>query len=226
MRLKKRSASTAAQEQEAPPVDGTTTDVTATNGEVTNGDQPVGDGATVQPPVADGEVSGGEVDAAPAPPTPEVQPEMTQPATTQPETAQPAMTQAEAVPPQGTDEDRLPVGFWVDSLLDTGKPPPREELDRQAELDFQAAISPSLQGLREAVPDASSPEEAMRALEERLGEPVPDPEAGKGFAKDIYNDDTAVYYRIRAHFEKPKRRVGWQRSQPWQPPQGLASRGR
>jgi hypothetical protein len=204
---------------EASAGDGATPDAVTTNGEAPNGEAPNGEMPTSEVPAAqaqvptgeasNGEVSNGEVAGAssPAPPPPP--------------------SGEDSLPePQMVDEDRLPVGFWVQSLVDTGKPPAREDLDRQAELDFQAAISPSMAGLHEAVPDASSPEEAMRALEERLGEPTPDPEARKGFASDIYNDDTTVYYRIRAHFEKPKRRVGWQRTQPWQPPQGLAGRGR
>ena len=127
-------------------------------------------------------------------------------------------------PPDGDGEARLPVSFYVEGLFKNERPPSRDQLERQAEADFRAAIAPALSPLRELVPDASSPEEAMQALAERQGEYVPDPEGPNPPNDDQFRRgpaDTAVYYRIRRHFEKPSRRVGFSRAS-WTPPPGLA----
>jgi hypothetical protein len=108
----------------------------------------------------------------------------------------------------------------VESVLDTRPPPSREELERQAAADFQAAIAPSLEKLREVVPEASSPEEARRVLEERQGELLPDPEGERLRANDIFKTEATVHYRIQKQLERPRGRVGWGR--PWEPPAGLA----
>ena len=120
------------------------------------------------------------------------------------------------------DEYHLPPRVWVESVLDTRPPPSREELERQAAADFQAAISPSLEKLRELVPDASSPEEARRALEEREREIEfpPDAEGEQLKARDVYRTEASVHYRIQRQLERPRGRVGWGR--PWEPPAGLA----
>jgi hypothetical protein len=122
----------------------------------------------------------------------------------------------------GYDGDSLPPRIWVESVLDTRPPPSRDELARQAEADFQAAIAPSLQGLRAVVPDASSPEEARRVLEERESEiefPA-DTEGERMRANDIFKTEATVHYRIQKQMERPRGRVGWGRS--WEPPAGLA----
>ena len=118
--------------------------------------------------------------------------------------------------------DYLPPRVWVESALDFRPPPSREELERQAAADFQAAIAPSLESLREAVPDASSPDEARRALEERESEIEfpPDTEGEKLKANDIYRTEATVHHRIQKQMERPRGRVGWGR--PWEPPAGLA----
>ena len=116
----------------------------------------------------------------------------------------------------------LPPRVWVESVLDNRPPPSRDELARQAEADCQAAIDPSLQGLREVVPDASSPEEARRALEEREREiefPT-DAEGERMKQRDIFKTEATVHYRIQKQMERPRGRVGWGR--PWEPPAGLA----
>ena len=118
--------------------------------------------------------------------------------------------------------DFLPPRVWVESALDFRPPPSREELERQAEADFQAAIAPSLEPLREVVPDASSPEEARRALEEReAGIEFPtDTEGERMWANDIFKTEATVHQRIQKQMERPRGRVGW--GKPWEPPAGLA----
>ena len=158
----------------------------------------------------------GEGEGEPAPP-PSREPTAGPPADDGPDGTGP-----DGTGPDGDGEARLPVSFYVEGLFKNDKPPGRDELERQAEADFRAAIAPALSPLRELVPDASSPEEAMEALAERQGEYVPDPE-GPNSGFDPYRRgpaDTAVYYRIRRHFEKPSRRVGFSRD--WRPPPGLA----
>ena len=122
----------------------------------------------------------------------------------------------------GYDGEYLPPRVWGESVLDNRPPPSRDELARQAEADFQAAIAPSLQGLREVVPDASSPDEARRALEEREGEiEFPTDSEGERMKQgDIFKTEATVHYRIQKQMERPRGRVGWGR--PWEPPAGLA----
>jgi hypothetical protein len=169
---------------------------------------------------AGGNGAGPEADEGPSP-TDEVPSEAGAPA--EAEAQAPAEAPPPPPPPPTTepedgyyDDDRLPVSYWVESVLDTSAPPSREELERQAEADFRAAIAPGLEGLREAVPDASSPDEAMQALEARQGEHLPDPEGANLSQRDIYRNEASVYYRIRNHFDLPRRRVGW--GEPWRPP--------
>ncbi len=166
----------------------------------------------------------GEVEATPPPPEPSAaqSPEVD-------EVAEPAAVPVATETPPGDGEygpgyvdDHLPPRVWVESVLDTRPPPSREELERQAAADFQAAIAPSLEKLREAVPDASSPEEARRALEEReqQTELRPDPEGDLAPGRDIYRKEASIHYRIQRQLERPRRRAGW--SRPWTPPAGLA----
>ncbi|HWC09919.1 MAG TPA: hypothetical protein VG455_01730 [Acidimicrobiales bacterium] len=119
-------------------------------------------------------------------------------------------------------DDHMPVSVWVESVLDTRPPPGRDELARQAEADFHAAIAPSLAGLQEAVPDATSPDEARRALQERVEqtEALPDPEGERLRGRDVFRSEASVHYRIQRHLERRRGRVGWGR--PWEPPAGLA----
>ena len=125
-------------------------------------------------------------------------------------------------PPSGGDfEERLPPSFYFEGVIKPSPVPTRDELERQAEADFRAAIAPSLEPLRELVPEASSPDEAMRVLAERQGEALVDEEGAKLSSRDKYRNETSVYYRIRTHFDKPSRRPGLRRE--WQPPSGLAS---
>lgn len=124
-------------------------------------------------------------------------------------------------PPEGDVEERLPASFYFEGVVKPSPVPTRDELERQAEADFRAAIAPSLEPLRELVPDASSPDEAIQVLAERQGEALVDEEGPKLSSRDIYRNETSVYYRIRTHFDKPSRRPGLRRE--WQPPSGLAA---
>gem|GEM_PF-4674177 len=122
-------------------------------------------------------------------------------------------------------EEHLPVSYWlgsVQSVLTKSGTSSAEDRERQAADDFRAAIMPGLMGLRDAVPDAASPDEALRVLAEREAahEYPEDPEADSLSQRDIFRTDSSVYYRIRNRFEKPRRRVGW--GDPWRPPPGLA----
>ncbi|HEX2192816.1 MAG TPA: hypothetical protein VHH09_06440, partial [Acidimicrobiales bacterium] len=112
--------------------------------------------------------------------------------------------------PGYADDGYLPPRVWMESVLDNRPPPSREELARQAEADFQAAISPSLEKLRDVVPDASSPEEARRALEEREREIEfpPDAEGEQLKGRDIFRREASVHYRIQKQLERPRGRVG------------------
>lgn len=131
-----------------------------------------------------------------------------------------------APPADGYGDERLPASFYFDGLLKIkdDRPPSREELDRQAEADFRAAIAPSVGPLHEMVPDAASPEDALEKLTQTWDEPLPDPEGEAARGQDSYKRgpaDTAVYYRIRRHFDNPRRHVGFGR-EAWRPPPGLA----
>ncbi len=122
-------------------------------------------------------------------------------------------------------EEHLPMSYWVGGvknvLTKSGTSSP-EERERDAAAEFQAAIMPGLMGLRDAVPDAATPDDALRALAQREAEHdyPEDPEALSLAQRDIFRSDASVYYRIRNRFEKPRRKVGW--NNPWRPPPGLA----
>ncbi|HEX2041260.1 MAG TPA: hypothetical protein VHF24_01375 [Acidimicrobiales bacterium] len=141
--------------------------------------------------------------------------------------APPAPQPMAAGPPlEEEGDERLPASFYFEGLLKLkdDRPPSREELDRQAAADFQAAIAPAVGPLHELVPDASGPEDALRQLTERWEEPLPDPEGEAARGQDPFTRgpaETAVYYRIRRHFDSPRRHVGFGR-EAWRPPPGLA----
>jgi len=122
-------------------------------------------------------------------------------------------------------EEHLPPSYWVGGVkevLTKSGTSSAEEREREAAAEFQAAIMPGLMGLRDAVPDAATPDDALRALAQREAEHQypDDPEAGSLANRDIFRTDASVYYRIRNRFDKPRRRVGW--NNPWRPPPGLA----
>jgi len=124
-------------------------------------------------------------------------------------------------PPPVFGDQPLTTSFWTSSVASVLSKPPQEDRESQAAAEFQAAIMPGLLGLRDEVPDAASPEDAMAALRQREADrdfPV-DEEAEALKGNDIFRSDASVYYRIRTRFEKPRRRVGW--GEPWRPPPGL-----
>ena len=84
------------------------------------------------------------------------------------------------------------------SLL-TENPVSREEAEREAAMEFNQSIAPSMDLLKAAVPDASSPEEAWRAIEGRLGQPIRDPDAALP-DHPVYQGDALVYQQLRRHY--------------------------
>ena len=130
---------------------------------------------------------------------------------------------ADYVPPTGADDFQLPEryipaepppsreppaakgGLLNRVLMFTGEQTP-EERDRIAAEEFQQAIEPVLEYMRAAVPEASTPEEAARILEERSGEVTPDPQGGSYVHGDAFDADARVYYRLlRRDYEKTPR---------------------
>ena len=84
------------------------------------------------------------------------------------------------------------------SLL-TAPPPDREEAEREAAAEFDQAAARSMELLKAAVPDASSPQEAWQTIESRLGPAVDDP------MPDLpdhpqYPGDTLVFHQLRRHY--------------------------
>ena len=130
---------------------------------------------------------------------------------------------ADYVPPTGADDFQLPErhipaepppsreppaakgGLLNRVLMFTGEQTP-EERDRIAAEEFQQAIEPVLEYMRAAVPEASTPEEAARILDERAGEVTPDPQGGSYVHGDAFEADARVYYRLlRRDYEKTPR---------------------
>jgi len=72
----------------------------------------------------------------------------------------------------------------------------RAERERQAALEFEQAVAPVMDLLAASVPEASSPEEAARAWESRVGELRPDPDGGAYVAGDRFDREARVYYRL------------------------------
>ena len=70
-----------------------------------------------------------------------------------------------------------------------------EERDREAAMEFAAACGPAMDVLRRTVPDAASPDEAMRSLVPQ-GDYPPDPDGGALLPGDAYDTDRRVYYRL------------------------------
>ena len=82
----------------------------------------------------------------------------------------------------------------------------RADRDREAAAEFEQAVAPVLDMLVSTVPQASSPEEAARALESQVGELLPDPGAGAYIPGDAFEREARVYYRLlRRDYEKDPR---------------------
>ncbi len=90
-----------------------------------------------------------------------------------------------------------------------------DERARQAAYEFQQMLAPAMDLLQASVPDASSPEEAARILEQSQGELVPDPRGGAYVDGDAFNTDARIYYRLlRRDYEKAPRPSEKGRRQP------------
>jgi hypothetical protein len=103
------------------------------------------------------------------------------------------------------------------SLL-TSRPPAREELEREAAAEFYQAVSPALELLHAAVPDASSPEEASRAIESKLG-PAPQDRDAQLPRHPLYSGDTLVYQQLRRHYGEASSGGSFRRG--WEPGDSL-----
>ncbi len=105
------------------------------------------------------------------------------------------------------------------SLLKS-RPPDREQLEREAAAELYQAVSPALELLQATVPEASSPEEAQRALESKLGPVRPDPDAQLP-SHAVYKGDALVYQQLRRHYGQPAQGGSFRRG--WSPGEGLPS---
>ncbi len=96
-------------------------------------------------------------------------------------------------------------------------PPSREEIEQEAAMEFNQAVAPSLNLLQAAVPEASSPDEAWRVIESKLGQPVqdPDPEIP---THPVYSGDALVYQRLRRHYGRTSPAGSFRRG--WNPSEG------
>ena len=99
----------------------------------------------------------------------------------------------------------------------TESTPSREELEREAAIEFNQALAPSMDLLRAAVPDASSPEEAWRAIESKLGTPLSDPEPELPI-HPVYQGDALVYQQLRRHYGRTSPAGSFRRG--WSPNEG------
>ena len=96
--------------------------------------------------------------------------------------------------------------------------PSREEMEREAAIEFNEAVAPSLNLLQAAVPEASSPEEAWRVIESKLGQPVKDPEPELP-THPVYSGDALVYKQLQRHYGKTSPAGSFRRG--WNPGEGM-----
>ncbi|HWI03986.1 MAG TPA: hypothetical protein VNT52_09200, partial [Acidimicrobiales bacterium] len=110
-----------------------------------------------------------------------------------------------AEPPPSPEPAAGPPGLVQRVLMFTGEQTP-EERDRIAAAEFEAAIAPVMEYMRQHVPEASTPEEAARIWSENQGEITPDPNGGSYVHGDAFDADARVYYRLlRRDYEKNPR---------------------
>ena len=151
-----------------------------------------------------------EVDhAAQAEPAVEERPAVEAEPQPQPEPAPPPVTAGDSRPAgngnKGSTSPGGPGGLIGRLYGDPGEVS-REERDRQAALEFEQAVAPVMDLLKASVPEASSPDEAARAWESRVGELRPDPGAGAYVPGDRFDREARVYYRLlRRDYEKNPR---------------------
>lgn len=126
-------------------------------------------------------------------------------------------------PPSGASDFQLPARFYPAepaplpepntgsgsiierALLFSGEQSAADR-DRQAQADWEAAMAPVMELMKQFVPDAATPQEAERILAENQGAITPDPNGGSYIAGDAFTDDARVYYRLlRRDYEKTPR---------------------
>jgi hypothetical protein len=80
------------------------------------------------------------------------------------------------------------------------------ERDRVAAQDWEQAMAPVMELMRNSIPEASTPEEAARILAENQGEITQDTGGGSYVPGDGFERDARVYYRLlRRDYEKNPR---------------------
>jgi hypothetical protein len=110
-----------------------------------------------------------------------------------------------AEPPPSPEPATGPPGLLQRVLMFTGEQTPAER-DRIAAQEFEQAIAPVMDYMRQHLPEASSPEEAARIWAENQGEITPDPKGGAYVQGDAFDADARVYYRLlRRNYEKNPR---------------------
>ena len=110
-----------------------------------------------------------------------------------------------AEPPASPEPSVGPPGLLQRVLMFTGETTAAER-DQVAQQEFQAAIGPVLEYMRQHAPEASTPEEAARIWAENQGEITPDPKGGSYVHGDAFDHDARVYYRLlRRDYEKTPR---------------------
>ena len=126
------------------------------------------------------------------------------PAAASPAPAAPAKGRAKtrAAKPPKAERRREPTTTLrgTGGLLDlSDRMPSREEMEREAAAELEAAVAPSWNLLRREVPDATSPADAERKIEAKLGPAPPDVDAGIP-SHPIYSGDALVYKQLRRHY--------------------------
>ena len=110
-----------------------------------------------------------------------------------------------AEPPPSPEPAAGPPGLLQRVLMFTGEQTP-EERDRIAAAEFEAAIAPVMEYMRQHAPEASTPEEAAQIWAQNQGEITPDPNGGSYVYGDAFDADARVYYRLlRRDYEKNPR---------------------
>ena len=106
------------------------------------------------------------------------------------------------------------LNYEADWVLTLDEGPSKQELEQMAAAELFAALAPSYDLLHVHVPDAASPEDAMRKIESQLG-PAPrdlDPDIPD---HPIWQGDALVYSQLKRHYGKPHQGSSFARG--WHP---------
>ena len=154
--------------------------------------------ATDAPPAAETAQLEAEAPAPPPPPAPTA---------SEPPPPPPAPMASEPGNGNGDDyETIMTSGSLLTRMYGEPGERSRSDRDRVAAAEFEQAVAPVMDMLAGSVPEASSPEEAARAWEARIGEVRPDPGAGAYLPGDAFEREARVYYRLlRRDYEKNPR---------------------